>query len=137
VNSTLVESGNTARDGQSAGTVTTVRTADAMRAYLGDSDPLLERRALGNGDLDTAARRLEECCSRTLAPVEDCLFYRSNVGMVAGLVLTDGRRIVAKVHQPSQTRTRLTTAQRVQTHLADAGTPARGRSAWRTANTPS
>jgi hypothetical protein len=123
VNSTLVESGNTTRDGQSAGTVTTVRTADAMRAYLGGNDPLLERRALGTGDLDAAARRLEDCCSRTLAPVEDCLFYRSNVGMVAGLVLTDGRRIVAKVHQPSQTRTRLTTAQRVQTHLADAGYP--------------
>jgi hypothetical protein len=94
-----------------------------MRAYLGDDDPLLERRALGTGDLDAAARLLEECCARALAPVEDCLFYRSNVGMVAGLVLTDGRRIVAKVHQPGQTRARLTAAQRVQTHLADAGYP--------------
>jgi hypothetical protein len=94
-----------------------------MRAYLGDNDPSLERRALGTGDLDAAAARLEECCARTLAPVADCLFYRSNVGMVAGLVLISGRRIVAKVHQPSQTRSRLTTAQRVQTHLADAGYP--------------
>jgi hypothetical protein len=94
-----------------------------MRAYLGDHDPLLERRAFGTGDLDAAARLLEECCARTLAPVEDCLFYRSNVGLVAGLVLADGRRIVAKAHQPSQTRARLTTAQRVQAHLADAGYP--------------
>jgi hypothetical protein len=112
-----------ARDGQIPATVTTVRTADAMRDYLGDNDPLLERRAFGTGDLDAAARLLEECCARTLAPVENCLFYRSNVGMVAGLVLTDGRRVVAKVHQPSQTRARLTAAQRVQTHLADAGYP--------------
>jgi hypothetical protein len=94
-----------------------------MRAYLGDADPVLERRALGTGDLDTAARRLEECCARALAPVEDCLFYRSNVGMVAGLVLVDGRRIAAKAHQPNQTRARLTTAQRVQTHLVEAGYP--------------
>jgi hypothetical protein len=94
-----------------------------MRAYLGDNDPLLERRALGTGDLDAAAQRLEECCARTLAPVEDCLFYRSNVGMVAGLVLADGRRIVAKVHQPSQTRARLAATQRVQNHLAEAGYP--------------
>ncbi|HEV7897754.1 MAG TPA: hypothetical protein VGP31_07935 [Planosporangium sp.] len=100
-----------------------MRTADAMRAYLGDDDPFLERRALGTGDLDSAAQRLEECCARILAPVEDCLFYRSNVGMVAGLVLADGRRIAAKVHQPSQTRARLATAQRVQAHLADAGYP--------------
>ncbi|GAA1815064.1 hypothetical protein GCM10009835_38540 [Planosporangium flavigriseum] len=94
-----------------------------MRAYLGDNDPLLERRALGTGNIDAAAALIEECCARTLARVEDCLFYRSNVGMVAGLVLADGRRVAAKVHQPTQTRARLTTTQRVQAHLADAAYP--------------
>ena len=63
----------------------TVRTADAMRAYLRGEDPVLERRTLGTRDLDVAARRLEECCARTLAPVDECLFYRSNVGLAAGL----------------------------------------------------
>jgi hypothetical protein len=100
-----------------------VRTADAMRAFLRDDSPALERRALGTGDLELAAKRLEECCARTLAPVDDCLFYRSNIGLVAGLALTDGRRIVAKVHQPEQTRARLATVQRVQDHLAGAGYP--------------
>jgi hypothetical protein len=101
----------------------TVRTADAMRAYLRGEDPVLERRTLGTRDLDVAARRLEECCARTLAPVDECLFYRSNVGLAAGLALIDGRRVMAKVHQPSQTRARLAAVQRVQGHLADAGYP--------------
>jgi Phosphotransferase enzyme family len=100
-----------------------VRTADAMRAFLRDADAALERRTLGTSDPELAAKRLEECCSRTLAPVAECLFYRSNVGLVAGLVLVDGRRVVAKVHRPEQTRTRLTTVQRVQGHLAEHGYP--------------
>jgi hypothetical protein len=100
-----------------------VRTADAMRAFLRDGDPAMERRALGTGDLELAAKRLEECCARAVGAVAHCLFYRSNAGLVAGLVLVDGRRIVAKVHQPEQTRARLGTVQRVQTHLADAGYP--------------
>jgi hypothetical protein len=83
----------------------------------------MERRALGTADLDLAAKRLEECCARALAPVAECLFYRSNVGLVAGLVLADGRRIVAKVHHPDQTRARLATVQRVQAHLARSGYP--------------
>jgi Phosphotransferase enzyme family len=94
-----------------------------MRAFLRDTDAVLERRALGTSDLELAAKRLEECCTRTLAPVAECLFYRSNVGLVAGLVLDDGRRVVAKVHRPNQTRTRLGTVQRVQGHLADHGYP--------------
>lgn len=94
-----------------------------MRAFLRDGDAVLERRALGTSDLELAAKRLEECCTRTLAPVAECLFYRSNVGLVAGLVLDDGRRVVAKVHRPNQTRTRLATVQRVQGHLADHGYP--------------
>jgi Phosphotransferase enzyme family len=103
--------------------VTTVRTADAMRACLRDTDPVLERDALGTADLDLVAKSLEECCARTLAPVEDCLFYHSSTGMVVGLVLTDGRPVVAKVHHRDQTRARLATVQRVQAHLADAGYP--------------
>jgi hypothetical protein len=108
------------RDGRS---VTIVRTADAMRACLRDTDPVLERDALGTGDLDLVAKSLEECCARTLAPVEDCLFYHSSTGMVVGLVLTDGRPVVAKVHHRDQTRARLATVQRMQAHLADAGYP--------------
>ena len=57
------------------------------------------------------------------APVDDCLFYQSNVGMAAGFTLVDGRRIVAKVHDPAQTRSRLAAVQRVQGRLADAGYP--------------
>ncbi|MDT5035251.1 MAG: hypothetical protein QOE03_436 [Micromonosporaceae bacterium] len=94
-----------------------------MRAFLRADEPALERRALGTGDLELAAKRLEECCARTVGPVADCLFYRSNAGLVAGLVLVDSRRIVAKVHQPEQTRARLGTVQRVQAHLADGGYP--------------
>ncbi len=94
-----------------------------MRAFLCDTDAALERRTLGTGDLELAAKRLEECCARTLAPVEECLFYRSNVGLVAGLVLADGRRVVAKAHHPDQTRARLATVQRVQAHLAASGYP--------------
>jgi Phosphotransferase enzyme family len=94
-----------------------------MRAFLRDADAALERRTLGTSDLELAAKRLEECCARTLAPVAECLFYRSNVGLVAGLVLVDGRQVVAKVHRPNQTRTRLATVQRVQDHLAGRGYP--------------
>jgi hypothetical protein len=94
-----------------------------MRAFLREDDPALERRALGTGDVELAAKRLEECCARAVGPVAHCLFYRSNAGLVAGLVLVDGRQIVAKVHQPEQTRARLGTVQRVQAHLADTGYP--------------
>jgi hypothetical protein len=94
-----------------------------MRSYLADFDATLERRAFGTSDLDVAADLLEGCCARALAPVDDCLFYHSNVGMAAGFMLTDGRQVVAKVHGPGQTRARLTAVQRVQGRLADAGYP--------------
>jgi hypothetical protein len=100
-----------------------VRTADAMRDHLVDTDAGLERRAFGTKDLDLAAELLEGCCARTLAPVDDCLFYQSGSGMAAGFTLVDGRRIVAKVHGPAQTRSRLGAVQRVQARLADAGYP--------------
>jgi hypothetical protein len=103
--------------------VAAVRTADAMRSFLADLDAALERRAFGTSDLDVAAELLEGCCARALAPVDDCLFYHSNVGMAAGFTLTDGRRVVAKVHGPGQTRARLKAVQRVQGRLADAGYP--------------
>jgi hypothetical protein len=94
-----------------------------MREHLADNDAALERRAFGTGDLDAAARHLEDCCARTLAPVVECLFYHSSTGMAAGFTLADGRRIVAKVHGTGQTRARLATVQRVQARLADAGYP--------------
>jgi hypothetical protein len=67
---------------------------------------------------------LREFCREHLgAPAAELLFERTSVGVVAGLALADGRRVVIKVHQPRQRREFLEAVQAVQGRLHAAGFP--------------
>lgn len=70
------------------------------------------------------AARIEDFVARWLAPVDRALFYRAGVGVVAGVVLVDGSRVVVKVHRWNVSAERLRAVQRLQHHQMGAGLPA-------------
>lgn len=73
----------------------------------------------GTGDSRYITHALEEFCRRALGctPVET-LFYRSSVSAVAGLRLSDDRKVVLKAHQPDWSSQRLQEAVRLQSLVA-------------------
>ena len=70
------------------------------------------------------AERIEGFVASRLAAVDQALFYTVGVGIVAGLALVDGSRIVVKVHRWNVTVERLRAVQRLQNHQLEAGLPA-------------
>src|SRR5664279_3000445 len=84
----------------------------------------LERRIFGSTDPASIAQKVEVFCVEQLgAPVVDCLFWKSSMGSVSGVVLADGRRVVIKAHPPSVAKVRLAAEHRVQRFLAGHGFP--------------
>lgn len=71
--------------------------------------------------VDAAADQF--CRSHLGYPVEEVLFRRTSVGVVVGVRLTDGRRVVVKAHQPRQSRVTLAAVHRIQQHLYREGFP--------------
>jgi hypothetical protein len=84
----------------------------------------IEHAIFETDDPVAVARRIEDFVRERLVAVQHAIFYRPGVGVVAGLGLVDGSRVVVKVHRWNVTIDRLVTVQRVQAHLADAGLPA-------------
>jgi hypothetical protein len=84
----------------------------------------LERATLGAGDPGEVAATLGAFLAEELAPLGDALFYRRGTGVVAGVLLADGREVVIKVHRWHASLARLASVQAVQRHLAGAGLPA-------------
>src|SRR5213080_3119907 len=78
----------------------------------------------GTMDAHKIACLLDTFCQEELgAHVADYLFYESSVGVVCGVRLVDGRRVVVKVHQSSRSPDFLQAVVRVQRYLIDHGYP--------------
>jgi hypothetical protein len=74
----------------------------------------------GSADARLIARELDAFCKRELgAGVAAALFYQSSIGAVAGLSLSDRRRVVIKAHPPDWLHARLSKIVRLQTYLAE------------------
>jgi hypothetical protein len=88
--------------------------------------PQVVEAVLSTDDPALVAEVLTQAVGTALAAsVVGAHFYEPGVGIVAGLELTDGRAVVAKVHRASWvTRPRLDEIIRVQAQLARSGQPA-------------
>jgi hypothetical protein len=73
------------------------------------------------GEIDALLRGF--CVSELGSSIAEALFRETSVGVVFGLLLTDGRRVVVKVHQPRETFARLQAIQEIQAAVFDAGLP--------------
>lgn len=98
--------------------------ASLIRDATAGEDLDLELAVFGCDDADTIAGALCDFLRARLAPVEDARFYRRSVGVVAGVLLSDGREVVVKVHRWNVSIARLRAVQQVQAHLAGTGLPA-------------
>jgi len=101
---------------------------------VGDAARLGGRRPAAGGGARTRLLRslglvavvedVDALCDRALgAPAEELLFTETSVGEVFGLRLTDGRRVVVKVHRAWESPETLTALVRVQAHHFRAGFP--------------
>jgi hypothetical protein len=73
------------------------------------------------GAIEERVRRL--CDAQLGAPVSEFLFRATSIGLVFGLRLGDGRRVVLKVHQPRESRERLEAVHALQCALFRGGFP--------------
>lgn len=97
-------------------------TAAAIADYHRDRNgPWVEDEIFGTHDPRLVAEQLATLFDE---PVARTVFYEVSVGVVAGLELADGRRVVVKVHRPNVSLTYLQAAAKVQSTLARAGFPA-------------
>lgn len=92
--------------------------ADYQRSWPG---PWVEDEIFGTHEPADVAAALDEALG---APVAEILFYEVSVGVVAGVVLGDGRRLVLKAHRPNVSLEYLVAVAAVQRALGDAGFPA-------------
>jgi hypothetical protein len=83
----------------------------------------LERALFGSDVAAEIAGIICEFARDQLAPVNDAVFYRRSVGIVAGLRTADGHGVVVKVHRWQVSISRLLAVQRVQAHLSACGLP--------------
>jgi hypothetical protein len=84
----------------------------------------IEESVFGTGDSTEVAEIVDRFCALHLgAAVADCLFYRSSVGCVAGVALTNGQSIVLKAYQGRWPKAFLDDVGVVQEHLARRGFP--------------
>lgn len=95
-----------------------------MEEAIAGQDAALERALLDTDDPVAIADQLSDFVSAELAPIREGLFYRRGTGIVVGLVLSDGREVVAKLHRWGITTKRLAAVQLVQEHVRILGVPA-------------
>ena len=95
-----------------------------LRALSDAEDAIVLRDLVGHADPLRLADRLESALAGTLGPPVRCVFAELSVGLVAGLELEDGRRVVAKLHGPRGGREQLESVVRIQDRLHGEGFPA-------------
>ena len=85
---------------------------------------VVEPIVFGTTDPQQIAQFIDTFCRKELhADVADYLFYEASQGAVCGVRLTDGRRIVLKIHQPSRSIDFLQSVIQVQRYLLAQGYP--------------
>ena len=85
---------------------------------------ILEEVVFGTRDLGEIDALLGRVCTSALgSPIAEVLFCATSVGVVVGLLLRDGRRVVVKAHQPRETFARLEAVHEIQSELFRAGIP--------------
>jgi hypothetical protein len=86
-----------------------------------DSTPaFVEQAIFASEDAHSIAAAMNAFCHRHLgAGVAGGLFYQSSIGSVAGVALSDGRKVVIKTHQPGRTRVFVAEIVRIQSYLAE------------------
>ena len=97
----------------------------AIAAHFAEWEtPVVDLAIYGTDVPEVIAAELDRFVSATLgARIADALFYRSSVGAVAGVVTSDGRRVVVKAHQPHVRPERLAAVHDVMEELSRAGFP--------------
>lgn len=94
---------------------------DARAANRGG---LVEELIFGTADERAVRDAVDGLCRAELgSAVRVTLFRRTSAGVVSGVELEDGRRVVVKAHQPRQSREFLQVVFQAQKHLADQGFP--------------
>jgi len=84
----------------------------------------VERLIFGTDDQAEIAATISRFAEKNLgSSVSQTLFKRTSVGVVAGLALLDGRRVVVKAHQPRQSVEVLQTVYETQRYLVDQDFP--------------
>ena len=86
--------------------------------------PFVLREVFEDPSPSTVAAALDGFCLRALGSrIERAEFFEASVGSAHGVVLSDGRRVVVKVHRPGRSMAFLAATQMVQRHLASGGFP--------------
>jgi hypothetical protein len=98
--------------------------AQLIRQAFKDWTPIIEGAVFDTVDPELIEASLIGFVESHLGSASKALFYKSGVGVVAGVRLTSGRDVVIKVHRWNVTVDRLSAVQRVQTQLTDKGLPA-------------
>src|SRR5262245_11148230 len=97
--------------------------ASVIAAHLREwegSPPFVEVAIFATDDAMAIAQAIDGFCREQLgAPVARGLFHQSSIGSVTGAVLTDGRAVVIKAHQPERSPQLLAEIVRVQSYLAE------------------
>lgn len=101
-----------------------IALADLIEESIADWNAELEMVLFETADPAEIAQLIVEHVTRSLARPVSAVFYRPGVGIVVGLELEDGRRVVLKIHRWNVTHQRLANIQRVQALFADQSLPA-------------
>src|SRR5574341_1141640 len=87
-------------------------------------NPAVERAIFGMSVPEHIAALVDAFCRRELGSgIAAPLFYRSSIGVVFGLELDDGRRLVLKGHQPDVPAGYLAAVVSITRRLAESGFP--------------
>ncbi len=99
--------------------------ADLIAAYINRwHNPYLLKLIFESDDPAFIAQYIDTFCRAEMSSsLGETVFFEASQGLVFGLQLRDGRRIVIKVHKPDRALVFLSAVEAVQRYLADAGYP--------------
>lgn len=104
--------------------MTTWLRAEARKSFAPPWNAATERAVFGDLNPDDIVDALEVACERSLgSSLRDGFLYQVSAGVVIGLELMDGRRVIFKGYQQRWTPTFLVAVKRVQRSLHAAGFP--------------
>jgi hypothetical protein len=98
---------------------------DLIAAYIDRwHNPYLLELIFDSADPIYITQRIDTFCRAEMgSSLDETVFFEASQGLVFGVRLRDGRRIVIKVHKPDRALAFLSAVEAVQRYLADAGYP--------------